>query len=160
MIVSAEVPHLRLRDKTLSLCYVASFVIEFGVSFSLPYLLYAPYANLESKVGFIYGTLSFLGILWAYFYLPDTSKRSLEELEELWQAGVPAYKFSSYKSHSGIGMRVSQLERHAGAGELGSSSSDDDTPGGGAASGAPPSGIGKNGVGVVHKEVVVVTEKS
>ncbi len=90
MIVSAEVPHLRLRDKVLTVSYISSFALEFGVSFSLPYLLYAPYANLESKVGFIYGTIAFLGIVWAYFCLPETTGRSLEEIEELWQEGGTA----------------------------------------------------------------------
>jgi len=114
MVVSAEVPHLQLRDKTLTVSYVLSFVWEFGVSFSLPYLLYAPYADLESKVGFIYGSIAFIGIIWAWFYLPETRGRSLEEMEELWQENVPAYRFDSYVTKSSVGLRVSQLERHAG----------------------------------------------
>ena len=114
MIVSAEVPHLQLRDKTLTVSYLLSFVWEFGVSFSLPYLLYAPYADLESKVGFIYGSIAFIGIAWAWFCLPETRGRSLEEMEELWQENVPANRFNSYVTKSTIGLRVSQLERHAG----------------------------------------------
>ncbi|ERT00673.1 hypothetical protein HMPREF1624_01903 [Sporothrix schenckii ATCC 58251] len=158
-VVAAETPHLRLRERTLTVTHIASNIVEFGVSFSLPYLLYKPYADLESKVGFIYGTISILGIVWGYFYLPDTSKRSLEELEELWQAGVPAYKFGSYKTTgSGVGFRVTQLERHAGAGELGSSS--EDLPQatslrGTAESGKADSDILDKGVAVVHEEVVV-----
>ncbi|CAK7224707.1 hypothetical protein SBRCBS47491_005641 [Sporothrix bragantina] len=155
-VVANETPHLRLRERTLTVTHVLSNALEFGVSFSLPYLLYSPGANLESKVGFIYGTITLLGILWGYFYLPDTSKRSLEELEELWQAGVPAYKFRTYQCTGGVGFRVTQLERHAGAGDLGSSS-EDDLP--------IPGAHGDNKVGgakeisVVHEEVVVIPEK-
>ncbi|OAA65191.1 General substrate transporter [Niveomyces insectorum RCEF 264] len=152
MIASAEIPHLRLRDKTLTLSYFSSFLCEFGVSFSLPYLLYAPYANLESKVGFIYGSIAFAGVVWGYFYLPDTSKRSLEELEELWQSGIAAYKFSSYKAHGGVGLRVSQLERHAGGGDASSSSEEDLRR-------MDSEGDNLKRVEVVHEEVVVPTKE-
>ncbi|CAK7200365.1 hypothetical protein SEUCBS139899_003060 [Sporothrix eucalyptigena] len=156
-VVSNETPHLRLRERTLTVTHVLSNALEFGVSFSLPYLLYSPGANLESKVGFIYGTITLLGILWGYFYLPDTSKRSLEELEELWQAGVPAYKFRTYQTTGGVGFRVTQLERHAGAGELGSSS-EDDLPSPANSDNKLHDG-GSKGISVVHEEVVVIPEK-
>ncbi len=126
MIVSAEVPHLRLRDKVLTVSYIASFIIEFGVSFSLPYLLYAPYANLESRVGFIYGGVAVLGLIWSYFYLPETTGRSLEEMEELWQENVPPRQFALYHTKTnGVGSRVSKLEAHAGAGMPSDSSEED-----------------------------------
>lgn len=63
------------------------------VTFTLPYLLKDKYAGLGSRVGFIYGSIAFLGVVWAYFYLPETAGRSLEELEELWRAKVPPRKF-------------------------------------------------------------------
>ncbi|KAL1897625.1 hypothetical protein Sste5346_003931 [Sporothrix stenoceras] len=159
-VVAAETPHLRLRERTLTVTHIASNIFEFGVSFSLPYLLYKPYANLESKVGFIYGTITLLGILWGYFYLPDTSSRSLEELEELWQAGVPAYKFGSYQTTgTGVGFRVTQLERHAGAGELGSSSEDLPQTTTTSLSGKGEGDGNYKGISVVHEEEVTIAEK-
>ena len=117
-MVAAEVPHLTLRDKTLMVSYLLSFIFEFGVSFSLPYLLYAPYADLESKVGFIYGSVALVAVIWAWFYLPETRKRSLEELEELWAEKIPAWRFAEYKTRGEVGLRISQLERHAGNGDF------------------------------------------
>jgi MFS transporter, SP family, sugar:H+ symporter len=139
-MVAAEVPHLTLRDKTITVAYIISFVLEFGVSYSLPYLLYAP-AYLGPKVGFIYGSVSVLCIAWAAFCLPETRRRSLEELEELWQQRVPAWRFASYVARSGLGLRVSQLERHAGAGEVSQSSEED---------------LKEKDVEVVHEEVVIL----
>ncbi len=144
MIVSAETPHLRLRDKTLTVSYVISFACEFGVGFSLPYLLYT--ADLQSKVGFIYGAIAALGILWSWFYLPETSGRSLEEMEELWQEKVPSGKFGSYVTKSTVGLRITQLERHAGAGDATDSSEEH-------AVGHDDDDI-KEGV-VYHEEVIV-----
>ncbi|KAH8883790.1 general substrate transporter [Thozetella sp. PMI_491] len=118
LMVAAEVPHLTLRDKTLLVSYLLSFVFEFAVSFSLPYLLYAPYADLQSKVGFVYGSVALLAVIWAWFCLPETRRRSLEELEELWAAKVPAWRFAKYTTTGDIGLRISQLERHAGHGDI------------------------------------------
>ncbi len=98
--------------------YLCSFIFEFCISFSLPYLLYAPYANLQSKVGFIFGTVALIAVVWAWFCMPETKQRSLEELEELWERKVPAWRFNKYTTQGGVGLRISQLERHAGNGEI------------------------------------------
>ena len=82
------------------------------VSFTLPYLLDPPYANLQSKVGFIYGSICFLALIWGYLFLPELKTRSLEELEELFAANVPLRKFGSYEaSPDGVGAALSRLER-------------------------------------------------
>jgi hypothetical protein len=91
-IVPAEIPHISLRDKSTMLSWSVSNICNFVASFTLPYLLSAPYANLESKVAFIYGALSIVFIVWAYFYLPDLAGRSLEEIDELFEARVPAWR--------------------------------------------------------------------
>ncbi|KAJ5100480.1 general substrate transporter [Penicillium angulare] len=97
-VTAAEVPHLRLRDKNALMVYSTQFIFDFIVTLTLPYLLDAGKANLQSKVGFIYGGCGVLGLLWAYFCLPDMAGRSLEELEEMWAENVPARAFRKWKS--------------------------------------------------------------
>ncbi|OKL57883.1 hypothetical protein UA08_06713 [Talaromyces atroroseus] len=53
-VIAAEIPSVRLRDFTYGLASLVNIVIQFAVSFSIPYLLDAPYADLQSKVGFIF----------------------------------------------------------------------------------------------------------
>lgn len=90
----------------------ANVAYSFVVSFTLPYLLDPPYANLQSKVGFIYGSICFLALVWGYFFLPELKNRSLEELEELFAAKVPLRKFGKYEtSPDGVGAAMSRLER-------------------------------------------------
>lgn len=36
-------------------------------------------ANLGGKVGFIFGGLAALGVVWAYFYIPETKNRTVDE---------------------------------------------------------------------------------
>ncbi|CAI7564592.1 unnamed protein product [Penicillium pancosmium] len=97
-VTAAEVPHLRLRDKNALVVYCTQFVFDFVVTLTLPYLLNADYANLQSKVGFIYGSCGIIGLTWAYFCLPDMAGRSLEELEQMWTERVPAREFRKWKS--------------------------------------------------------------
>lgn len=94
-VTAAEVPHLQLRDKSSMVVYLTQFVCDFVVSYTLPYLLGTGYANLHSKVGFIYGGFGIIGLVWAFFCLPDMSGRSLEELEIMWTEKVPARQFRS-----------------------------------------------------------------
>ncbi|KAJ5327232.1 hypothetical protein MYU51_017695 [Penicillium brevicompactum] len=96
-VTAAEVPHLQLRDKSSMVVYLTQFVCDFVVSYTLPYLLGTGYANLHSKVGFIYGGFGIIGLVWAFFCLPDMSGRSLEELEIMWTEKVPARRFRKWK---------------------------------------------------------------
>ncbi|KAJ5294220.1 hypothetical protein N7508_009041 [Penicillium antarcticum] len=89
-VTASEVPHLQLRDKNTMVVYWVQFICDFVMTFTLPFLLEAGYANLQSKVGFIYGGFGLLGLIWAYFCLPDMTGRSLEELEIMWAEKVPA----------------------------------------------------------------------
>ncbi|KAK4934884.1 hypothetical protein LTR10_023957 [Elasticomyces elasticus] len=54
-VVTTDLPALRLRDYTLRVGFVVNVVMNFAVNFSIPYLIDAQYAGLESKVGFIFG---------------------------------------------------------------------------------------------------------
>lgn len=99
-ILPAEVSHPRLRDKTAFTAWMTQNVFDFALTFSLPYLLEAPYANLQSKVGFIYGGFSMLGIIWGIFCLPELRGRSLEEVDEMFEQRVPAWRTKSKFRHT------------------------------------------------------------
>jgi MFS transporter, SP family, sugar:H+ symporter len=113
-VTGAEVPHMTLRDKTSFLTYFVRFVCDFLVTYTYPFLFDSEHANLGAKVGFIYGAFGVLGLIWGYFYLPELTGRSLEEVNEMFEARVPARKFKSWVStnpHS-IGTLVTDVERH------------------------------------------------
>ncbi|KAK8124249.1 sugar transporter [Apiospora kogelbergensis] len=96
-ILSAEIPSTRCRDMTYRTASVLNILTQFVVTFSLPYLLYAPYAELGSKVGFIFGSIAAVSIVFVYFCVPDCNGRSLEETEWLFENHTPTRKFASTK---------------------------------------------------------------
>lgn len=85
-------------------------VAAFVVTFVTPYLIKPEHANLSSKVGFIFGALTTLYLIWAVFFLPELKNRSLEEVDELFNAKLWAWQFSSYKTKSLAG-RVAGREK-------------------------------------------------
>lgn len=66
---------------------------RFTVSYSLSYLLNAPYANLGSRVGSIFCSSAVLSVVFASFCEPECSRLSLEEIDRLFESGVPLRKF-------------------------------------------------------------------
>lgn len=95
--VAAEIPTQRLRDKTYAFGSVFNITVQFAVSFSTPYLLYPGYANLQSKVGFIFGTTAFFATIFTWFCIPECKGRTLEEIDRLFSDGVPLRKFRTWE---------------------------------------------------------------
>ncbi|KAJ5616896.1 hypothetical protein N7537_002010 [Penicillium hordei] len=95
-VVTTEIPTLRLRDNSQRIASVANVLTFFAVSFSLPYLLDTGYANLQSKVGFIYGSLSITSIAFVYFCVPECQGRSFEEIDQLFRKKTPLREFHKH----------------------------------------------------------------
>jgi SP family sugar:H+ symporter-like MFS transporter len=48
------------------------------------------------SIGWIWGPSCFLTAVWVYFYLPEIKNRTLEEIDEMFEARLPARKFRKY----------------------------------------------------------------
>ncbi|KEF58109.1 uncharacterized protein A1O9_06032 [Exophiala aquamarina CBS 119918] len=108
--LSAELPSSKLRDLTYRTASVVNVITQFAVSFSLPYLLNAPYANLGSKVGFIFGSMAVLSLVFAYWCVPEVKGRSLEEVDRLFESGTPLRNFATAQVDMGSIIALRKLE--------------------------------------------------
>ncbi|KAH8812767.1 general substrate transporter [Xylogone sp. PMI_703] len=97
-IVVSEAASTHIKEKTNLLAGVISILTTFVTSFTIPYLLKAPYANLGAKVGFIYGSLCVAMVVVAYFFIPELKGRSLEEVDQLFASGTPLRKFGKVET--------------------------------------------------------------
>ncbi|TVY82030.1 Hexose transporter HXT13 [Lachnellula suecica] len=97
-VVTTELPALHLRDQSQRVASLVNVVTAFTVSFTLPYLLNAPYANLGSKVGFIYGSMALCTLIFTFFFVPECKGKSLEEIDLMFHERVPLRKFQSYQA--------------------------------------------------------------
>jgi SP family sugar:H+ symporter-like MFS transporter len=48
------------------------------------------------SIGWIWAPSCFITVVWVYFYLPEIKNRTLEEIDEMFEARLPARKFRKY----------------------------------------------------------------
>ncbi|OBR05309.1 Hexose transporter [Colletotrichum higginsianum IMI 349063] len=113
-LTKTEIPHITLRDKSVMLFWLTANLCNFISTFTLPYLLQEP-ANLGSRVGLIYGSISALGLVWGWFFMPEMSKKSLEEIDEMFAAGVPAWKSRHWRGEHTA--KITELENNGVIGD-------------------------------------------
>ncbi|OCF32680.1 hypothetical protein I317_06080 [Kwoniella heveanensis CBS 569] len=87
-LIGAEVPNASVREKTDSIGAAFNVVWAFATNFALPYMI----AALNFKVGYIFGGISVLGVLYFFFYLPETKGKVLEEIDAIFEQ-----KFNPFK---------------------------------------------------------------
>ncbi|KAL2858521.1 general substrate transporter [Aspergillus pseudoustus] len=83
--VVGEIPTLRLRSPTQGLSNMALCITQWAVGFVFPYLFNPDSANLQGKVGFIFGATSLIGFVVVYFYLPETKNKTPLELDAIFE---------------------------------------------------------------------------
>lgn len=67
-------------------------------------------AGLGARVGWFFAAPSFLLFLFGIFIIPELKNRSLEEVDELFDAKLKfAWQFSTYKTQ-GIGAQIAALQ--------------------------------------------------
>ena len=84
-------------------------VWAFVLSYSMPYILQPQGANLGARTAFIFFGVNAFGFLGTFFYVPELSGRSLEEVDELFIRDLWAWQFSKAETH-GVGARIANIE--------------------------------------------------
>ncbi|KAI1419294.1 high-affinity glucose transporter RGT2 [Xylaria sp. FL1777] len=85
-VVTSEIYPLKTRAKSLSLTTASNWLLNFIIAFVTPYLVdYGPnYANLQSKVFFIWFGACFICITFVHFFIYETKGLSLEQVDEMY----------------------------------------------------------------------------
>ncbi|KAI1324482.1 general substrate transporter [Xylariaceae sp. FL0255] len=103
--IMSEFPAAAVREKTVGMAIGINVIGAFVVSFSVPYLLDA----ISVNIGWLFGGIALFCAFFAYLCVPETKDRSLEEIDELFLAKIPARKFKS--THAiGTGRESSSIE--------------------------------------------------
>lgn len=108
-ITAAEVGTTSLREKTMAFSTAMNVVVGFVVVFTTPYLLSPSYAGLGPKLGYIWGAFAALGAVWVWFCMPELKGRNLEEIDQLFDAKIPAWKFGSFET-KGLSHEIAMLQ--------------------------------------------------
>lgn len=70
-VLLCEVSATRVRSKTIALATAVQAMAGIVMTVAIPYLINADQANLRGKLGFFFGGLAALCLIWAYFRVPE-----------------------------------------------------------------------------------------
>jgi hypothetical protein len=96
-VIICEVSATKVRGKTIAIATAVQAVLGIVMTVAIPYLINPDQANLRGKLGFFFGGLASLCLIWSYFRVPETKGRTFEELDIMFERGVHTRKFDSYK---------------------------------------------------------------
>jgi len=104
----AEIFPSKIRAKAVSLATASNWFWNCVLAFAVPPLL----TNINWKMYMIFATFNGLAFIHMFLTAPETKGKTLEEMDEVFDSGVPAWK--------GVpkGSRLDQLQRDIEAGNL------------------------------------------
>lgn len=94
--LQTEIPSQRLRAQTVGFSQGASFLVSWLSAYCTPYFINTEALNWGPKYCYIWAGSNFILAVFAFFFIPETNGRSLEQLDELFDKKISAWKFSRY----------------------------------------------------------------
>ncbi|KAF2202828.1 high affinity glucose transporter [Delitschia confertaspora ATCC 74209] len=118
-IYPPELYPLRIRSKAVAITTASNWIFNFALSYFVP----PAFVNIQWKVYIVFGVFCTAMAIHVFFLFPETSGKTLEDIEEMFQRGMPAWK--THVEHH----RVRQAEQgHLGdeekVGRMGSGSTE------------------------------------
>ena len=98
-VVTGEIFPLKCRAKSLSMTTATNWLFNWAIAYSTPYLVNFGdgFANLQSKIFFIWFGCCFLCIAFVYFYIYETKGLTLEEIDLLYAEVSSARKSTKWR---------------------------------------------------------------
>ncbi|KAG9232416.1 MFS sugar transporter-like protein [Amylocarpus encephaloides] len=86
-VVTSEIYPLKVRAKSMSISIAANWILNFAIAYGTPYLVNTGQnlANLQSKIFFLWGFFCIMAVGFVWFMVYETSKISLEQIDELYE---------------------------------------------------------------------------
>ncbi|PNY27726.1 glucose transporter rco-3 [Tolypocladium capitatum] len=127
-VVTGEIFPLKCRARSLSMTTATNWLFNWAIAYSTPYLVnFGPgFANLQSKIFFIWFGCCFICIAFVYFFIYETKGLSLEEIDLLYTEVTSARKSKNWRPDDTWVHR--QIVTHEGAGGEDTKALDGDGP--------------------------------
>ncbi|KAF2203671.1 general substrate transporter [Delitschia confertaspora ATCC 74209] len=95
-LAGGEIPSQRLRSHTFGLAAAIGFLFAWLTTFTAPYFINPMSLNWGPRYGFIWFPSCVIAATWVFFFLPEVKGRTLEEIDEMFEARLPARRFAGY----------------------------------------------------------------
>jgi sugar porter (SP) family MFS transporter len=87
-IYPPELFPLRVRGKAVALCTSANWIFNFALGYFVP----PSFANIQWRTYIVFGVFCTAMTIHVFFLFPETAGRTLEDVEDMFLQGVPAWK--------------------------------------------------------------------
>lgn len=86
-VVTAEIYPLKVRAKAMSISTASNWFLNFGIAYGTPYMVGTGqgYADMGPKVFYVWGAFCVLAGVFVYCMVYETSKISLEQIDEMYE---------------------------------------------------------------------------
>lgn len=86
-VVTAEIYPLKIRAKAMSVSTASNWLLNFGIAYGTPFMVStgAGAADMGSRVFYVWGAFCILSCLFVYCMVFETSKISLEQIDEMYE---------------------------------------------------------------------------
>ncbi|KAL9476293.1 hypothetical protein ACSS6W_006134 [Trichoderma asperelloides] len=78
-LLGSEIPNAALREKTQSIGTAWNVIWAFVTNFIIPYMI----NSIHFKVGWVFGSICILALVFTFFVLPETKGRRLEDIDAI-----------------------------------------------------------------------------
>jgi hypothetical protein len=93
-VYPSELFPLRLRGKAAALSTASNWAVNFALSYFVP----SSFVNISWKTYIIFAVFAFAMTLHVFLAFPETSGRTLEEVEDAFKGITLAWRMGAYKS--------------------------------------------------------------
>ncbi|KAJ5021282.1 hypothetical protein J3E73DRAFT_394681 [Bipolaris maydis] len=94
--LQTEFPSQRLRTQTVGFAQGSGFLFSWLSAYCTPYFINPEALNWGPKYCYIWAGSNFILAIFTFFFIPETRGRSLEQLDEMFNKRLPAWKFRGY----------------------------------------------------------------
>jgi len=105
-----EIFPLPIRSRGVGLSTASNWFWNCIIGVITPYLVGEKYANLSSKIFFMWGSLCIISVAFAYFLVPETKGLSLEQVDRMLEEVTPR-KSRSWVPHSTFASEMGLVEK-------------------------------------------------
>jgi MFS family permease len=109
-VVIGEIFPLPIRSRGVGLSTSSNWFWNCIIAIITPYLVDKQYANLSSKIFFMWGSLCIISVAFAFFLVPETKGLSLEQVDRMLEEVSPR-KSRSWVPHSTFASEMGLVEK-------------------------------------------------
>lgn len=98
-VVTSEIYPLKVRAKAMSVSTASNWLLNFGIAYGTPYMVEQGqgYGGLGARVFFVWGAFCIVAIFFVYCMVYETSKISLEQIDEMYERVSYAWNSKTFE---------------------------------------------------------------